>query len=109
MTTRYTARYASGKTLDLTRDQAIALVNLDPAEFDWCLEDSGACDGLDADGVEVRIVAADEVAGMTAHDFATLRAEFPEAPAWIAERDLGLEQARQLMLLRRRAFPKTAR
>lgn len=47
---------------------------------------------------------------MTAADIATLKAEFPEVPVWIVEREgMTLSEARKLMELRRRAFPKTAK
>jgi hypothetical protein len=46
---------------------------------------------------------------MTEQDVAALRRDYPEAPPWIIERDLTLEQARELMELRRRAFPATRR
>jgi hypothetical protein len=42
---------------------------------------------------------------MTKQELETLLAEFPEAPRWIAERSL--DEARELMRLRRRAFPGT--
>lgn len=47
---------------------------------------------------------------MTTADQAALKAEFPEIldGHWILARDYTLEQARELVLLRRRAFPKTA-
>ena len=45
---------------------------------------------------------------MTEQDIATLRAEFPEIPAWIVTREgMTLAEARKLMELRRRAFPAT--
>lgn len=46
---------------------------------------------------------------MTQADQIALKAEFPEIldGNWILDRDHTLEQARQLVLLRRRAFPKT--
>jgi hypothetical protein len=46
---------------------------------------------------------------MTEQDVAALRRDYPEAPPWIIEREgMTLEQARELMELRRRAFPATA-
>lgn len=46
---------------------------------------------------------------MTELEITTLLAEFPDTPAWIVTRDgMTLVEARKLMELRRRAFPKTA-
>lgn len=45
---------------------------------------------------------------MTTAEIASLKAEYPEVPAWIIEREgMTLKAARELMELRRNAFPKT--
>ncbi len=44
---------------------------------------------------------------MTGADIATLKIDYPELPKWIAERDLTMAEARQLLELRRAAFPAT--
>ena len=46
---------------------------------------------------------------MTQAERVTFQNEFPEAPAWMIDpaRNYTLQQARELMELRRRAFPKT--
>jgi hypothetical protein len=45
---------------------------------------------------------------MTHDELVKLKAEYPEAPMWLAARRLTLEQAREVMRLRRKASPKTA-
>jgi hypothetical protein len=47
---------------------------------------------------------------MTALELDRLRQEFPEGiPPWMLEREYTAEQVRELMRLRREAFPRTAR
>ena len=41
-------------------------------------------------------------------DVAKLLEHFPEAPAWVTERDWSLRDARNAMIARRREFPATA-
>jgi hypothetical protein len=41
-------------------------------------------------------------------DAAALREDFPEAPAWVVERDWSLRDARNAMLARRRLLPASA-
>jgi hypothetical protein len=59
---------------------------------------------------EARAAAERKAAGkqMTEQELARLREEYPELPAWITKREgMTLAQARELMELRRRAFPLT--
>lgn len=44
---------------------------------------------------------------MTDNDKAILKAEYPEAPKWVLDREWSLDEARETMELRRFAFPAT--
>jgi hypothetical protein len=49
-----------------------------------------------------------EEADVRREDAVELLRDFPEAPAWVTERDWSLREARNAMLARRREFPATA-
>lgn len=58
MTTFFVAKLQNGTLrTELTADEAAAIINIDTVDLLHDIEEEGCCDGLDAGGREVRIVA----------------------------------------------------
>jgi hypothetical protein len=69
----------------------------------------GSCGAPTVIGSTLRLQLARGGRGMDKQEVATLKAEYPEVPPWMLQRGYTLEQARELMALRRRAFPKSSK